>query len=72
LSPRAGFAASGADIAYVCQRAAMFCVKDAACGSGELNAIAIARHHFDAALCLMTAAHAMDTTPESPRLLLAG
>jgi hypothetical protein len=31
----------------------------AARGSSQLNAIAIARHHFDAALCLMTAAHAI-------------
>jgi hypothetical protein len=29
-------------------------------------------HHFDAALCLVTGAHASDDTPGSPRLLLAG
>jgi len=45
--------------------AAMFCVKEAARGSSELSDIAIARHHFDVALFLMIAAHAMDTTPES-------
>ncbi len=39
---------TGADIAYVCQRAAMSCVKEAARGSSELNDIAIARHHFKA------------------------
>jgi hypothetical protein len=39
----------GADIAYVC-RAAMFCVKEAARSSNELSDIAIARHHFDAAV----------------------
>jgi SpoVK/Ycf46/Vps4 family AAA+-type ATPase len=56
---------TGADIAYVCQQAAMFWVKEAARGSSELSDIAIARHHFDVALFLMIAAHAMDTTPES-------
>ena len=30
------------------------------------------RHHFDAALELLTTAHASDAAPESPRLLLAG
>jgi SpoVK/Ycf46/Vps4 family AAA+-type ATPase len=60
---------TGADIAYLCQRAAMFCVKDAV-GAGEVNeGIAIARHHFDAALGLLTAANA---APEPRRLLLAG
>jgi AAA+ superfamily predicted ATPase len=63
---------TGADIAYVCQRAAMSCVKEAVRGSSELNDIAIARHHFDAALCLLTAAHTTDATPQSPRLVLAG
>ena len=63
---------TGADIAYVCQRAAMSCVKEAVRGSSELNDIAIARHHFDAALCLLTAAHSTDATPQSPRLVLAG
>ena len=60
---------TGADIAYLCQRAAMFCVKDAV-GAGEVNeGIAITRHHFDAALGLLTAANA---APEPRRLLLAG
>ena len=63
---------TGADIAYVCQRAALFCVKDAARASYELNYIAITRHHFDAALSLLTAAHATSAHPESPLLLLAG
>ena len=65
---------TGADIAYLCQRAAMFCVKDAVGdGDGDANKdIAIARHHFDAALHLLTSAHATDAAPESPRLLLAG
>jgi len=50
----------------------MSCVKDAV-GVGEANeGIAIARYHFDAALRLLTAAHATDATPQSPRLLLAG
>jgi SpoVK/Ycf46/Vps4 family AAA+-type ATPase len=62
---------TGADIAYLCQRAAMFCVKDAV-GASELDDIAIARHHFDAALRLLTTAHTTDATPQSPRLLLAG
>jgi hypothetical protein len=45
---------TGADIAYLCQRAAMFCVKDAV-GAGEANeGIAITRHHFDTALGLLT------------------
>ena len=63
---------TGADIAYVCQRAAMFCVKEAARGSSELSDIAIMPHHFDAALCLVTGAHASNAAPASPRLLLAG
>jgi hypothetical protein len=50
----------------------MFCVKEAACGSIELNDIAIMPRHFDAALRLVTEAHASDATPASPRLLLAG
>ena len=60
---------TGADIAYVCQRAAMFCVKEAARGSSERSEIAIARHHFDAALRLLTATHATEAHPESPLLL---
>lgn len=64
---------TGADIAYLCQRAAMFCVKDAARSTDQVQTdIAIARHHFDAALSLMTEAHATDARPESPRMLLAG
>ena len=60
---------TGADIAYLCQRAAMCCVKDAV-GAGEQNeSISIARCHFDAALGLLTAANA---APEPRRLLLAG
>jgi transitional endoplasmic reticulum ATPase len=63
---------TGADIAYLCQRAAMFCVKDAV-GAGEANGgITISRRHFDAALGLLTSAHRVDATPELPRLLLAG
>src|SRR5208283_412127 len=58
---------TGADIAYLCQRAAMFCVKDAV-GAGELPDIAITRHHFDASLRLLTAAHAAEAAPE-PRHL---
>jgi SpoVK/Ycf46/Vps4 family AAA+-type ATPase len=61
---------TGADIAYLYQRAAMFCVKDAV-GAGELADIAIARHHFDAALALLTA-RATVATHEPPRFLLAG
>jgi hypothetical protein len=58
---------SGADIAYLCPRAAMFCVKDAV-GANEPNDIAVDRKHFDAALGLLTAAHATDVAPESLRL----
>ena len=58
---------TGADIAYLCQRAAIFCVKQAARGSNDASDIAIGRHHFDAALCLLTTAHATDATSESPR-----
>jgi hypothetical protein len=50
----------------------MFCVKEAARGSSELSDIAIMPHHFDAALCLVTGAHASNAAPASPRLLLAG
>ena len=63
---------TGADIAYVCQRAAMFCVKEAACGSSKLHDIAIARHHFDAALCLVTPVHTTAPALDSSLLLLAG
>ena len=63
---------TGADIAYVCQRAATFCVKDAVVGAKESHNVAIARHHFEAALGLLTAARATDATRESPHLLLAG
>ena len=62
---------TGADIAYLCHRAAMFCVKDAV-GANDANEIAITRHHFDAALGLLTKNQATAATPESPRLLLAG
>jgi len=48
-----------------------FCVKYAV-GANEPNDIAITRHHFDAALGLLTAAHATNAEPELPRLLLAG
>jgi len=60
----------GADIAFLCQRAAMFCVKDAVSGN-DANDVSITRHHFDTALRLMTA-HAANATPEAPCLLLAG
>jgi transitional endoplasmic reticulum ATPase len=63
---------TGADIAYVCQRAAMFCVKEAACGSSKLHDIAIARHHFDAALCLVTPVNTTAPALDSSLLLLAG
>jgi SpoVK/Ycf46/Vps4 family AAA+-type ATPase len=43
---------TGADIAYLCQRAAMACEKEAV-GAGEANeGIAIAGHHFEAAVSL--------------------
>ena len=38
-----------------------------AVGAGELAEIAIAGHHFDAAVCLLTAAHAADATREHQR-----
>jgi hypothetical protein len=60
------------DIAYVCQQVAMFCVKEAARGASELQDVAIARHHFDAALCLVTPAPPAAPALDSPRLLLAG
>ena len=63
---------TGADIAYVCQRAAMFCVKEAARGSNELQDVAIARHHFDAALGLVTPAHPAAPALDASLLLLAG
>ena len=58
----------GADINYLCQRAAMFFffVKDAV-GANEATDVAIARHHFDAALGLLTATHATDAMPEPPK-----
>jgi len=62
-----------ASIAYLCQRAAMFCVKDAASADSAQNDIAIPRHHFDAALALLAAArHTVTATTDPPRLLLAG
>ena len=63
---------TGADIAYLCQRAAKCCVKDAVGGRGEPNDIAIVRHHFDAALLRLTTAHSTAAASEPPRLLLAG
>jgi len=64
---------TGADIAYVCQRAAMFCVKDAVGANDANDDIAIAPRHFDAALQLLTAARStVAATPDAPRLLLAG
>jgi SpoVK/Ycf46/Vps4 family AAA+-type ATPase len=62
----------GADIAYVCQRAAMFCVKESVSSSNNTQDIAIARNHFDAALGHLTTEHATDDHPEAPRLQLAG
>ncbi len=62
---------TGADIAYLCQRAAMFCVKDAVGANDANEGSAITRHHFDSALRLMTA-HATNATPQAPCLLLAG
>jgi SpoVK/Ycf46/Vps4 family AAA+-type ATPase len=62
---------TGADIAYLCQRAAMVCVKEAV-GAGEANeGIAIARRHFDTALSFLTTAHATEAAPETRQLLLA-
>jgi hypothetical protein len=49
----------------------MFCVKDAV-GANEARDIAISRHHFDAALRLLTEARPAAATPELPHLLLAG
>jgi transitional endoplasmic reticulum ATPase len=63
---------TGADIAFVCQRAAMFCVKESVRSSNNTQDIAIARNHFDAALGHLTTEHATDAHPESPRLQLAG
>jgi SpoVK/Ycf46/Vps4 family AAA+-type ATPase len=63
---------TGADIAYLCQRAAMCCVKDAVGDAQYPTDIAIARRHFDAALGLLTTAHTSDVTPEPRHLLLAG
>lgn len=60
---------TGADIAYLCQRAAMLCVKEAATGANEGSGIALARRHFEAALRLLTAA---GMAPEVRRVLLAG
>jgi SpoVK/Ycf46/Vps4 family AAA+-type ATPase len=61
---------TGADIAYLCQRAAMFCVKDAVGAGGANEGIAIKRHHFDAALSLLATVHDTDAPPR--HLLLAG
>jgi transitional endoplasmic reticulum ATPase len=47
---------TGADIAYLCQRAAMACVKEAVGAGGPNDDIAITRRHFDAALALLPAA----------------
>jgi SpoVK/Ycf46/Vps4 family AAA+-type ATPase len=63
---------TGADIAYVCQRAAMFCVKESVRSSTNTQDIAIARNDFDAALGHLTTEHATDAHPESLRLQLAG
>jgi AAA+ lid domain len=58
---------TGADIAYLCQRVAMFCVKDAARAPvQDQTAIAVTRHHFDAALGLMTEPYATNAAHEAP------
>jgi transitional endoplasmic reticulum ATPase len=62
---------TGADIEYLCQRAAVTCVKEAARTTDQTD-IAIARRHFDAALALRTAAPACDAEHGPARLLLAG
>ena len=56
---------TGADIAYLCQRAVMFCVKDAV-DAYDPNEVSITRHHFDADLGLMTAPHATNAAHEAP------
>ena len=59
--------------AYLCQRAARACVKEAvSAGEAADGGTAIARRHFDAALLLLTAAHATEVAPEPRHLLLAG
>ena len=63
---------TGADIAYLCQRAAMCCVKDALGGTAELKDIAVTRRHFDASVRLLAEANATAATPEAPRLLRVG
>jgi len=46
----------------------------AECGwaANDANDLAISRHHFDAALDILTVAHATDATLNPQRLLLAG
>jgi hypothetical protein len=62
---------TGAGIAYLCQRTALSCMKEAV-GAGDANeGIAIARHHFDAALSLLAAANASEAAPEPRHLRLA-
>jgi hypothetical protein len=53
-------------------QARMSCAKEAV-GAGETNeGIAIARHHFETALSLLTTANATEAEPEPRHLLLAG
>jgi len=45
--------ASGADLEYLCQTAAMLCVKDAVSTGASMDTVTISKHHFDSALASM-------------------
>lgn len=62
---------TGADIAFVCQRAALLCVKEAAGGLAEMDDLAIARYHFRAALALAARPDTTDRGPTGRRLVVA-
>ena len=42
--------ASGADLEYLCQTAAVLCVKDAVSTGASMDMLTISKHHFDSAL----------------------
>ena len=63
---------TGADIAFVCQRAALLCVREAVAGSSAPQDLAIARGHLLAAAAQLASSRSASPTPLSRPLLFAG
>ena len=60
---------TGADIAFVCQRAVALCVKEAARGVQDAEGLALGQPHFQAALAQLSGAR---SAPVHRRLVVAG